>query len=264
MSYHCPRRVDAALIAGNGVIMSKLEGKTAVITGATAGMGLATAKLFVAEGAHVYITGRRREPLDAAVADIGDGVTGIQGDAADPAHLDELFETVKTNHGRLDILFASAGIGSLAEPLRAVTADTFDQVFHVNVLGTLLAAQRAVALMTDGGSIILNGSLAAAKGLPGATVYSASKAALRSFARTWTAEFKDQGIRVNLIHPGSVDTAALDAIPPEMRDQIKAMIPIGRFGRVEEIAQTALFLASNDSSFINGVELFVDGGAGQV
>ncbi len=244
--------------------MSKLIGKTAVITGATTGMALATAKLFVAEGAHVYITGRRREPLDAAVAELGEGVTGVQGDTADPAHLDELFETVETNHGRLDILFANAGTGSLAEPLTAVTPDTFDEVFHVNVLGTLLAAQRAVPLMTEGGSIILNGSVAAVKGIPGATVYSASKAALRSFARTWTAEFKDQGIRVNLIHPGSIDTASLGGISPEMRDQIKAMIPIGRFGRVEEIAQTALFLASNDSSYVNGVELFVDGGAGQV
>jgi NAD(P)-dependent dehydrogenase (short-subunit alcohol dehydrogenase family) len=248
--------------------MSKLDGKIAVITGATSGMGLAAARLLATEGAHVYITGRRKDRLDQAVHTINAAtpgqVTGVQADSGSPDDIARLFETVKAGHGRVDVVYASAGIGTLTEPLEAVTTDSFDDVFGVNVRGTLLTVQHAVALMTAGGSVIINGSAGAVKGVPGSTVYAASKAALRSFARTWTTELAGSGIRVNLLSPGPIDTATSDGIPAEVRASIAAMIPAGRFGQAEEIAAAVLFLASADSSFIYGTELSVDGGLAQV
>ena len=191
-------------------------------------------------------------------------MTGVQADSGSPADLDRLFDTVQAGHGRVDILYASAGIGSLTEPLEAVTTESFDDVFGVDVRGTLLTAQKAVALMSAGGSVIINGSAGAVKGVPGSSVYAASKAALRSFARTWTAELAGRGIRVNLLSPGPIDTAIFDGIPAEIQAGIKIMIPAGRFGRPEEIANAVLFLASDDSSFVTGTELAVDGGTAQV
>jgi NAD(P)-dependent dehydrogenase (short-subunit alcohol dehydrogenase family) len=248
--------------------MGKLSGKVAAITGATSGIGLATAKLFVQEGAHVFITGRRQSQLDTAVAGIGDGVTGVQGDAGDLADLDRLFETVRATQGHLDILFISAGVGDLRTPLGAISEEAFDRVFRVNVRGTLFTAQKALPLLRDGGSIILNASIAGVKGMPGTSIYSASKAAVRSFARTWTMDLKPRGIRVNAISPGPIETAIFDTIPAGEREELKAqmvsLVPLGRMGQADEIAKAALFLASSDSSFITGAELFVDGGWAQV
>ncbi|HEX4497407.1 MAG TPA: SDR family oxidoreductase [Thermoanaerobaculia bacterium] len=244
--------------------MGKLEGKVAVITGATSGMALASARLFVEEGAYVFITGRRQEPLDVAVQTIGRNVTGVQGDAGNLADLDRLFETVKAEKGHLDILFASAGVGELDKPLGSITEKGFDDTFNVNVRGTLFAVQKALPLMREGGSILLNSSIAGVKGLPGATVYSASKAAIRSFARTWTAELKDRKIRVNVISPGPIDTGAFENASQAKRDAFTSLVPMGRLGESEEIAAAALFLASGDSSFITGINLFVDGGVAQI
>jgi NAD(P)-dependent dehydrogenase (short-subunit alcohol dehydrogenase family) len=214
--------------------MPKLEGKVAVVTGATSGIGLAAARLLAAEGAHVYITGRRKDKLAQAVAGIDatvpGAVTGVQADSASPADLDRLFETVKDGHGRVDVLYANAGSASLTEPLEAVTIASFDDVFGVNVRGTLFTVQKAVPLMTAGGSVILNSSVGGVKGIPGSTVYAASKVALRSFVRTWTAELAERGIRFNLVSAGPVETAAWDGTPPEIRAAVTAMIPAGRFG----------------------------------
>lgn len=242
----------------------KLKNKVAVITGATSGMALATAKLFVAEGAYVYITGRRPEQLDAAVKAIGSNVTGVQGDAGNLDDLDRLFETVKQAHGHIDVLYASAGIGHWNEPVASISPEEYSRVFDVNVKGTLFTVQKALPLLSDGASIIMTGSIASVKGLPGMGVYSASKAAIRSFARTWTLELQPRKIRVNVISPGSIDTATFDGVPQETRDVFTSKIPMGRFGESEEIASTALFLASADSSYITGIELFVDGGLAQI
>jgi len=241
----------------------KLENRVAVITGATSGMALATAKLFVEEGAFVFITGRSQERLDKAVKEIGKNVTGVQGDAGNLADLDRLFETIKKEKGHIDILFASAGIGELSKPLGSITEKGFDDTFDVNVRCTLFTVQKAIPLMRDGGSIILNSSIAGVKGFPGTTVYSASKAAVRSFARTWTAELKGR-IRVNVISPGTIDTAIFDGTPQEMIDNFVSIIPMARMGQPREIAAAALFLASDDSSFATGIEMFVDGGTAQV
>ena len=243
--------------------MGRLEGKTAVITAATSGMALATAKLFVDEGAYVFITGRRQDKLDEAVKLIGRNVTGVQGDAGNLADLDRLYETVKREKGTIDVLFASAGQGEFAT-LTQVTEEHFDKTFRVNVRGTLFTAQKALPLFNDDGSIILNGSIAGSKGFPAFGVYSASKAAVRSFARTWLVELKDRRIRVNILSPGTIDTPALDPLGVEATEGFKALIPRGEMGRPEEIATAALFLASSDSSFVNGVELFVDGGTAQI
>lgn len=243
--------------------MGKLEGRVAVITGATSGMALATAKLFVEEGAYLFITGRRKEQLDEAVKAIGRNVTGVQADSSSAADLDRLYETVKKEKGRVDVLFASAGGGEFG-PLGNITEEQFDKTFGLNVRGTLFTVQKALPLFTDGGSIIMNGSIAGVKGFPGATIYSASKAAVRSFARTWTVELKDRKIRVNTLSPGTIDTPILDAFNQEARDFFVSLIPWGRMGRPEEIATAALFLASSDSSFVTGIELFVDGGAAQI
>jgi NAD(P)-dependent dehydrogenase (short-subunit alcohol dehydrogenase family) len=241
----------------------KLENRVAVITGATSGMALATAKLFVDEGAYVFITGRRQERLYKAIKEIGKNVTGVQGDSGNLSDLDRLFEIVKKEKGRIDVLFASAGVGELNNPLGSITEKGFDDTFNVNVRGTLFTVQKALPFMRDGGSIILNSSIAGVKGFPGTTVYSASKAAVRSFARTWTAELKGR-IRVNVISPGTIDTAIFDGAPQEMKDSYVSIIPMGRMGKPHEIAATALFLASEDSSFVTGTEMFVDGGTAQV
>jgi NAD(P)-dependent dehydrogenase (short-subunit alcohol dehydrogenase family) len=244
-------------------VMGKLEGKTVVITAATSGMALATAKLFVEEGAYVFITGRRKEKIDEAVKLIAKNVTGVQGDAANLADLDRLYETVKRERGTIDILFASAGQGELAT-LEQVTEEYFDKTFDLNVRGTLFTVQKALPLFNDNGSIFLNGSIASIKGFPAFGVYSASKAAVRSFARTWLVELKERRIRVNILSPGTIDTPVLDPLGPEAKERFKALIPRGEMGRPEEIATVALFLASNDSSFVNGIELFVDGGTAQI
>ena len=240
----------------------KLDDRVAVITGTTSGMALATAKLFVEEGAYVFITGRRQEMLDKAIKEIGKNVTGVQGDAGNLADLDRLFEIVKSEKGRIDVLFASAGFGELSKPLGSITEKGFDDTFNVNVRGTLFTVQKALPLMKDGGSIILNSSIAGVKGFPGTTVYSASKAAIRSFARTWTAELKGK-IRVNVISPGTIDTAIFDGAQ-ELKDGFVSIIPMGRIGKPGEIATAALFLASDDSSFVTGIELYVDGGTAQI
>lgn len=241
----------------------KLENRVAVITGATSGMALATAKLFVEEGAYVFVTGRNQERLNKAVKEIGKNVTGVHGDAGSLADLDRLFEMVKKEKGHIDVIFASAGVAELNNPLGFITEKGFDNTFNVNVRGTLFTVQKALPLMKDGGSIILNSSIAGVKGFPGTTVYSASKAAVRSFARTWTAELKGK-IRVNVISPGTIDTAIFDGAPQGMKEGFVSIIPMGRIGKPREIAAAALFLASDESSFVTGIELFVDGGIAQV
>jgi NAD(P)-dependent dehydrogenase (short-subunit alcohol dehydrogenase family) len=243
--------------------MGKLDGKVAVITGATEGMALATAKLFVQEGAYVFITGRRQEKLDEAVKSIGSNVTGVLGDASKLADLDRLYGVVKETKGKIDVLFASAGFGELAK-LGEITEEHFDKTFGLNARGTLFTVQKALPLFTDGGAIILNGSIATIKGFPAFSVYSGTKAALRSFARGWVVDLKDRNIRVNVLSPGTIDTAILDPFPPDAIEYFKSLIPRGEMGQPEEIATAALFLASSDSSFVNGVELFVDGGTAQI
>ena len=243
--------------------MGKLDGKVAVITAATSGMALATAKLFVEEGAYVFITGRRQDKLDEAVKLIGKNVTGVQGDAANLADLDRLYATVKKEKGKIDILFASAGRGEMVR-LGEITEEQFDQTFDLNVRGTLFTTQKALPLFTDGGSIILNGSIASIKGIPAFSVYSASKAAVRSFARTRLVDLKERNIRVNILSPGTIDTPILEPFGEEGKKFFASQIPRGTMGRPEEIATVALFLGSSDSSFVNGVELFVDGGTAQI
>ncbi len=243
--------------------MGRLQGKVAAITGGTSGIGLASARRFVAEGAYVYVMGRRRAELDAAVKTIGSNVTGVQGDIAKLADLDRFYESVTAGHGQLDVVFANAGTGEVG-PLGAISSEHFDRTFNVNVRGTLFTVQKALPLLRPGASIILTGSIAGVKGLPGFDVYSASKAAIRSFVRTWTAELKDRKIRANVISPGTIDTPILAGLPREAIAQIVATIPMGRMGTAEEIAEAALFLASDAASFITGIELFVDGGTAQV
>ena len=240
--------------------MGKLDGKVAVITGGSSGMALASAKLFVEEGAHVFITGRRQEELDAAVKLIGRTVTGVRGDAANLDDLDRLFDRVKQEKGKIDVLFANAGVGEPV-PLGQITEQHFDKTFALNVRGTLFTVQKALPLFSDGGSIFMTGSNAAAKGFPGFGVYAASKLALRSFARTWLNELKDRKIRVNLLVPGAIATPMQEEVlTKEAKQYFESLIPRGKMGRPEEIATAALFLASDDSSFVNGVELSVDGG----
>jgi NAD(P)-dependent dehydrogenase (short-subunit alcohol dehydrogenase family) len=243
--------------------MHKLQGKVAVITGGTSGIGLATAKAFAAEGAHVFIMGRRLPELDAAVKEIGGKVTGVQGDIAKLADLDRLYQKVKEAEGAIDVVFANAGVGEVV-PLAAVSAEHFDRIFNVNVRGTLFTVQKALPLLRDGASIILTGSIATVKGLPGFGVYSASKAAVRSLVRGWTLELKDRKIRANVISPGTIDTPILAGLPKKAIEQIVSSIPMGRMGEPEEIAKAALFLASDDSTFVTGIELFVDGGTAQI
>jgi NAD(P)-dependent dehydrogenase (short-subunit alcohol dehydrogenase family) len=247
----------------------KLEGKVALITGGNSGIGLATAKQFVNEGAYVFITGRREAELAAAKKQIGKNVTAIQGDVSNLGDLDRLFAQIKKEKGKLDIVFANAGVARYA-PLGTITEDFFDSIFDINVKGVLFTVQKALSLLRDGGSIILNASIVASKGLSSNSVYSSTKAAVRSFARTWTTDLKDRRIRVNAVSPGPIDTPGLSELlaSSETGEQRKKMIsttvPLGRFGRPEEIAKAVVFLASDDASYITGVELFVDGGFAQV
>ena len=251
-------------------ISKRLQGKTALITGGTSGLGLATAKRFIEEGARVFITGRRKDALDAAVTEIGGDVTGIQGDVAKLADLDRLYDEINTKAGRLDILFANAGGGAFV-PLAQVTEEHFDKYFGINVKGTLFTIQKALPLMTNGGSIVVNGSMVSIKGIPAFGVYAATKAALRSFVRTWTMDLKGTNIRVNIVSPGTVVTPGYKSELGMTDEQIEAFTaqasettPLGRAGTPDEIAKVVVFLASDDSSYVNGVELFVDGGAAQI
>jgi NAD(P)-dependent dehydrogenase (short-subunit alcohol dehydrogenase family) len=245
--------------------MGKLEGKTALITGGNSGIGLATAKQFVNEGAYVFITGRRDPELAAAVTEIGINVTGVQGDVSNLGDLDRLFAQIEQEKGKLDIVFANAGASRLA-PLGKITEEHYDSVFNSNVKGLLFTVQKALPLLPDGASIILNASIVASKGLPEWSVYSATKAAVRSFARTWTTDLKDRRIRVNAVSPGFTDTPAWHSTEAgEQRlKTISNSIPLARVGTPDDIAKAVVFLASDDSSFITGAELFVDGGFAQV
>jgi NAD(P)-dependent dehydrogenase (short-subunit alcohol dehydrogenase family) len=249
--------------------MNRLEGKVAVITGGNSGIGLATAQRFVSDGAYVFITGRRQSELDAAVKQIGKNVSGVQGDVSNLADLDRLYATVKEQKGHIDVLFANAGVGELA-PLEAITEAHFDKIFGINVKGLLFTVQKALPLFQDGGSIILNASIAASKGIEASSVYNATKAAIRSFVRTWTVELKQRKIRVNAISPGMIDTPGLNGLAEsqEELEQFKTIfvstIPMGRTGSPDEVAKAASFLASDDSSYVTGIELFVDGGVAQV
>jgi NAD(P)-dependent dehydrogenase (short-subunit alcohol dehydrogenase family) len=250
--------------------MSKLEGKVAVVTGGSSGIGLATAQRFVSDGAYVFITGRRQSELDAAVKQIGEiNVSGVQGDVSNLADLDRLYDAVKDQKGHIDVLFANAGVGELA-PLGAITEAQFDKTFGINVKGVLFTVQKALPLFHDGGSIILNASIAASKGIEASSVYNATKAAIRSFARTWTVELKHRKIRVNAISPGMIDTPGLNGLAQnkEQLEQFKtsfvSTIPLGRTGSPDEVAKAVSFLASDDSSYVNGIELFVDGGIAQI
>lgn len=249
--------------------MNRFEGKVAIITGGSAGIGLATARRFVSEGAFVYITGRRQSELDAAVRLLGKKVTGVQGDVSHLEDLDRLYATVEQQHGHFDILFANAGVEGMV-PLGEITEAYFEHIFSINVKGLLFSVQKGLPLLKDGSSVILNSSIAAVKGVPGNSVYAASKAAIRSFARGWTMDLRDRHIRVNVITPGPINTEAFlnapfDEVQREQQKQfIKTFIPLGRRGDPDEVAKAVSFLASDESSFITGIELFVDGGMAQV
>jgi NAD(P)-dependent dehydrogenase (short-subunit alcohol dehydrogenase family) len=249
--------------------MGKLDGKVALITGGNSGIGLATAKRFVQEGAYVFITGRTQSKLDAAVKQVGSNVTGVQGDVAKLGDLDRLFEQIKREKGKLDIVFANAGIARYAA-FGTIDEEHFDSIFSGNVKGLLFTVQKALPLLPDGASIILNASVVGSKGLSSNSVYSATKAAVRSFARTWTTDLKARRIRVNAISPGPIDTEGLRELfgsAQAGQDRLKSIsstVPLGRLGNPDEIAKAAVFLASDDSSFVTGIELFVDGGFAQV
>jgi NAD(P)-dependent dehydrogenase (short-subunit alcohol dehydrogenase family) len=248
----------------------KLEGKIALITGGSSGIGLATAQQFVNQGAFVYITGRRQSELDKAVKAIaGSHVKAVRADASSLADLDRLFAQIKQEKGRLDIVFANAGGGSFAA-IGSITEEHYQQIFDTNVKGVLFTVQKALPLMASGGSIILNASVAGSKGMPAFSVYSATKAAVRSFARSWTTDLKDRGIRVNVISPGPIKTPILDGLgDTEEQKQgivqtLTSLVPLGRMGQPDEIGKAAVFLASDDASYVAGAELFVDGGLAQV
>ena len=250
--------------------MKTLEGKVAVITGGTSGIGLATAQQFVSEGAYVFINGRRQSELDAAVKKIGKNISGVQGDVSNLADLDRLYAMAKEQKGRIDILFANAGVGEFV-PLGAITEAHFDKIFGINVKGVLFTVQKALPLFQDGGgSIILNASIASSKGAEALSVYSATKAAIRSFARTWTVELKHRKIRVNAISPGPIDTPIFNGLAlseeqiEHFKTSIVSTVPMGRMGSPDEVAKAVSFLASDDSSYITGIELFVDGGMAQI
>jgi len=248
---------------------NKLEGKIAVITGGSSGIGLATAKGFVAEGAYVFITGRRRSELDAAVSEIGKNVIGIQSDVSNLADLDKLYNTVKEQKGHIDILFANAGIGEFA-PLGEISEEHFDKIFGINVKGLLFTVQKALPLFQDGSSIILNASIAASKGIEAFSVYNATKAVVRSFARTWTVDLRHRKIRVNAVSPGPIDTPAVEGLVQnkeqveELKKNFITAVPMGRIGSPDEVAKVVSFLASDESSYITGIDLSVDGGMAQI
>src|ERR1700746_243542 len=247
----------------------KLKGKVALITGGNSGIGLATAKRFVNEGAYVFITGRREPELAAAVKEIGRNVTSVQGDVSNLGDLDRLFAQIKQVKGKLDIVCANAGIAKYA-PFGTITEEFYDSIFNVNVKGLLFTVQKALPLLPEGASIILNASIVASKGLASNSVYSATKAAIRSFARTWTTDLKGRRIRVNAISPGTIDTPGLNELlasgeaGEQRRKMVASAIPLGRFGQPDEVANAVVFLASDDSSYITGTELFVDGGFAQI
>jgi NAD(P)-dependent dehydrogenase (short-subunit alcohol dehydrogenase family) len=248
--------------------MGKLEGKIALITGGHSGIGFATAKQFVKEGAYVFITGRRAPETTAAVAEIGHNVTGVQGDVSNLCDLDRLFAQIKRERGRLDIVFANAGVAQFA-PLGEITEEHYESLFNIHVKGVLFTVQKALPLLPDGASIILNASIGASKGPPAASVACATKAAVRSFARTWTTDLKDRRIRVNAVSPGLIDTPAVDdlastAAGHQLFKMISNSVPLGRRGTADEIAKAVVFLASDDASYVTGAELFVDGGFAQV
>jgi len=248
--------------------MGKLEGKIALVTGGNGGIGLATAERLVAEGAYVFITGRRPRELDEAVKKIGKNVTAVQGDVSRAEDLDRVFAAVKAEKGHLDIVFANAGIAEGA-PLGAITEAMFDRTFDVNVKGVLFTVQKALPLLRDGGAVILNGSIVGSLGLAANSVYSATKAAVRSFARTWTTDLKARKIRVNTVSPGPIDTEGLRGLvgateAHHLDAAFTPQVPLGRVGRPDDIARAVVFLASDDASFITGIELFVDGGMAQV
>jgi len=248
---------------------NRFDNKVVVVTGGSSGIGLATAKEFAAEGASVFITGRRQEALDAAVRQIGGRITAIRGDMANLADIDRLYDAVQQQHAQIDIVFANAGGGEMV-PLGAITEDHYQRTFDTNVKGVLFTVQKALPLLKDGGSIILTGSITGISGTPAFSVYSATKAAVRNFARSWILDLKDRHIRVNVVSPGPVDTAGLDELfgggtqAQGGRDYLASLTPLGRVGRADEIARAVLFLASDEASFVNGAELFVDGGMAQI
>lgn len=240
----------------------RFERKIVLVTGGTDGIGLATAKSFVAEGATVYITGRRKDRLDEALEEIGHGAIGVQGDVSDLADLDRLYAQIEQDQEHVDVVFANAGVSESA-PIGAIEVDHYNRVFDINVKGTVFTVQKALPLMSEGGAIVLTGSGAGSKGFPALSIYSATKAAIRSLARTWTADLKNRGIRVNTVSPGMVLTPAMQtylANNEGVEDWMKQTIPFGRLAQTDEIAKAVLFLASNESSFVGGEELFVDGG----
>ena len=249
--------------------MGKLEGKIALVTGGSSGIGLATAKHFVDEGAYVFIIGRKKPELGAAVSEIGRNIRGVQGDVSQLSDLDRLFAQIKREKGRVDVVFANAGIARYAK-LGNITEEFYDAIFDVNVKGVVFTVQKALPMMPDGGSIILNSSSVGSKGLSSNSVYSATKAAIRSFARSWTTDLKHRQIRVNAISPGSINTRGLNDlwassdVGEGRQKMIVSVIPLGRIGTPDEIAKAVVFLASRDSSYITGIELFVDGGFAQV
>lgn len=249
--------------------MGRLDNKIAVITGANSGIGLASAKRFAQEGARVFMTGRRQRELDAAVAEVGNGARGVQGDIANLADLDQLFDVVRTEAGRIDVLFANAGGGKFAA-LSEITEDDYESTFSTNVKGTLFTVQKALPLLVDGASVILTGSTAASTGSPAFSIYGASKAAIRSFARNWTLDLAPRRIRVNVLVPGPTSTPGLHGLSSTEEAkkafvaEMEAQVPLGRMGMPDETAAAALFLASDESSFVNGSELFADGGQAQI
>ena len=248
---------------------NKFDNKVVVVTGGTSGIGLATAKAFAAEGASVFITGRRQEALDAAVKQIGGRVTGVRGDMSRLADIDRLYDAIQQKHSQIDVVFANAGGGEMA-PLGTITEEHYQSIFDTNVKGVLFTVQKALPLLKDGASVILTGSTTSISGTPAFSVYSATKAAVRNFARNWILDLKDRRIRVNAISPGVTDTAGLDEVfgggeqAQGTKDYLASLIPAGRVGQPEEIAKAVLFLASDEASFVNGVELFVDGGQAQI
>ncbi|MBB5060107.1 NAD(P)-dependent dehydrogenase (short-subunit alcohol dehydrogenase family) [Granulicella aggregans] len=249
--------------------MGKLDGKVALITGGTSGIGFATARLFVAEGAQIYVTGRRKDKVEEAVTKIGKGCIGVQGNVADMADLDRLFNQITKEFGRLDIVFANAGTAEYA-PMGQIDGAHFERIFNANVKGLLFSVQKALPLMREGSTVVLTSSVVGSKGFSSNSVYAASKAAIRSFARTWTTDLKDRKIRVNVVSPGSIDTEGFrelvgtSPVGQQRMTNLAKAVPVGRTGHPDEIAKAVLFLASDDSSYITGTEIFVDGGLGQV
>ena len=248
---------------------NKFSNKVVVVTGGSSGIGLAAAKAFSAEGAFVFITGRRQETLDAAIKQIGGRVTAVQGDMSKLADIDRLYDAIQQKHAQIDVLFANAGGGEMV-PLGAISEEHYQTTFDTNVKGVLFTVQKALPLLKDGASIILTSSTTSISGTPAFSVYSATKAAVRNFARNWMLDLKDRHIRVNAVSPGVTDTAGLDDLfgggdqAQGTRDYLAGLIPAGRVGQPDEIAKAVLFLASDDASFINGIELFVDGGQAQI